>query len=66
MEPLVQDKECKKCKTTFSYKPEDTWWDEKGYGYSTKLCRCPECGCINVIKHDQDVGLDINSDSRYY
>ena len=38
----------------FVYKPEDTWFDDKGYGYSTKLCKCKYCGQINIIKHFED------------
>lgn len=57
---------CKKCKKIFSYSPEDTWFDEHGSGYSTKLCRCSECGCINVIKHVEDFGNDVNRDLRFY
>ena len=57
---------CKKCKEKFVYFPEETWWDEKGYGYSTKLVKCPHCGCINVVKHVEDYGLDVNSDDRFY
>lgn len=67
MNPKVkQYKECKKCKSIFSYMPEDTWWDEKGSGYSTKLVSCLHCGCINVIKHNEDYGTDVNRDLRFY
>ena len=61
-----EHKECKKCKTLFSYSPEDVWWDDHGTGYSTKLVRCSECGCINVIQHNEDYGLDVNSDKRFF
>jgi hypothetical protein len=61
-----EHKECKKCKTIFSYSPEDIWWDESGTGYSTKLCKCPECGCINVIQYNEDRSLDINNDRRFF
>ena len=66
MEPLVLYEECKKCRTIYSYTQEDTWWDERGYGYSTKLCKCPECGNINVVSHNEDFGLDVNNDARFY
>ena len=66
MESLVERKECKKCKKIFSYTPEDTWWDEHGYGYSTKLCRCTECGCVNIINYSDHVGFDVNRDLRFY
>lgn len=67
MESTVKmHQECKKCKTEFSFTSEDTWWDEKGFSYSTKLTRCPECGCINVVKHVEDYGADVNVDERFY
>ena len=61
-----EHKVCKKCKSIFSYAPEDTWWDESGSGYSTKLCRCTECGCINVINHIEDSGIDVNKNLKFY
>lgn len=57
---------CKKCKTIFNFDLDDAYWDEKGYGYSTKLVRCKNCGCPNVIKHITDQNLDINNDPRFY
>lgn len=61
-----EHRECKKCKTIFSYTPDQIRWDEHGYGYSTKLVACPECGCMNVIKYEVDSGMDINNDERFY
>ena len=61
-----EHKECKKCKTIFSYTPDETFWDESGMGYSTKLIRCSECGCINVINHVEDYGFDVNNNKRFY
>ena len=63
---MEEHKECKKCKTIFSYSPEDVWWDENGTGYSTKLTKCPECGCINIIQYNEDYGLDVNNDRRFF
>lgn len=58
---------CKKCHTNFVFKPDETWWDEKGYGYSTKLVKCKSCGCINVVKHVEDYGFSkLNIDKRYF
>jgi len=65
-ENVKQYKTCSKCKSLISFKPEETFWDERGSGYSTKLVRCSECGCINVVKHVEDYGLDVNNDSRFY
>ena len=53
-ESSKHNKRCAKCSEIFVYKPEDTWFDDKGYGYSTKLCKCKYCGQINVIKHFED------------
>ena len=41
-------------------------WDEKGLGYSTKLCQCSECKTLNIIEYYEDCSLDINKDTRYY
>lgn len=60
------NKKCSKCKEHFIYKPEETFWDEHGYGYGTKLVICPYCKTINVIKYHEDSSLDINKDRRYY
>jgi hypothetical protein len=59
-------KTCAKCKETFSFIPEDVFWDEHGSGYSTRLVRCSKCGCINVIGHVEDYGTDVNNDMRFY
>ena len=58
---------CKKCNSSFLFKPDETWWDENGFSYSTKLVKCTECGCINVIKHIEDYGFSkMNTDVRLY
>lgn len=57
---------CKKCKKSFEYKPDDVFWDEQGYGYSTKLCVCKNCGTINILKYKEDYGFDVNYDERFY
>lgn len=56
---------CEKCHDNFVYFPDETFWDEKS-GYSTKLTKCPSCGCINVIKRSRDYGVDVNRDLRFY
>jgi hypothetical protein len=59
--------DCIKCHTNFVFKPDECWFDEKGYGYSTKLCKCKNCGCINVVKHIEDYGFSkMNYDRRLY
>ncbi len=59
-------KKCIKCKEDISYKNSETFWDENGFGYSTKLIKCKNCNCINVIKHIQDKSMELNNDKRYY
>lgn len=55
---------CQKCNAWL--KEEDFFWDESGFGYSTKLVKCRECGAITVIKIIEDKGLDVNKDKRFY
>jgi len=62
----VNETLCLKCREKFEYSNEDTFWDEKGSGYSTKLVRCPFCGTIQVVKYVEDKSLDLNNDPRYY
>ena len=57
---------CKSCESNFVFKPDETWFDEHGTGYSTKLCRCPYCNKIVALRYIEDYGLDVNSDERYY
>ena len=51
MEDRKKRTQCAKCKRYFDYVERDTWWDYKGMDYDAKLVKCPECGCINVIKY---------------
>ena len=57
---------CCKCDGIIRITPEITMWDESGYGYSTKLVKCPECGQINIIGYVEDDGFDVNYDLRFY
>ena len=58
---------CRKCEESYIFTPDEAWWDEKGYGYSTKLTKCPYCGCINVVQYIEDYGFSImNTDQRYF
>lgn len=45
---------CSKCGRLIKYKNTDTYWDESGYGYSTKLVDCQQCGTPNVLKYEED------------
>lgn len=63
-------KKCKYCKQNFD--PEEkSWWDENGT-VSTKLCVCPHCDGVQVLKYgDQLLGsssknYNLNKDKRYY
>lgn len=44
---------------------ENIFFDHRGYGYSAKLLKCPECGKITILKYYID-NIDINNDQRYY
>ena len=59
---------CKNCNHKFTSRK--TFWNETGYGYSSKLARCPECGCITVVKIIEDYAVtmmgDLGLDPRYY
>lgn len=57
---------CKKCGFRWLMDDEDIYWDENGYGYSTKLCDCPSCNTPNIIKYNEDCSLDLNIDTRWY
>lgn len=50
----MDELKCKKCKRNFKFSKEQTYWDEKGYGCSTKLVNCPHCNCPNVVKISVD------------
>ena len=57
---------CKKCGFKWWAIKEEEYWDENGYGYSTKLCNCPSCNTPKVIKYYEDCSLDINTDTRWF
>lgn len=62
----AQEHICKKCGQSFSYKKANTYFDDKGYGYSTRLIDCPHCNTINVLKYYEDRAMKLNNDSRFY
>ena len=61
-------KKCVRCGNVITPNEDETWFAEGSY-YSVKLCRCPECKAINVLKYyidPQDKHGGINFDLRYY
>ena len=56
---------CKKCHESFMFKPDDAHWIEQGM-YSEKVVKCPECGCINVVKYQDGFNQNPNFDRRYF
>ena len=56
---------CKKCHTNFIFKPDECSWFEQGM-YSEKVTKCPECGCINVVKYVDGFNQNPNWNKRYF
>lgn len=56
---------CKKCKSNFVFKPDETRWIEQGM-YSEKVVKCPDCGCVNVVKYVDGFNQNPNWNSRYF
>lgn len=52
---------CIQCGKTFENKDELTYWDDRGYGYSTKLARC-DCGQLNIIRYQNDKWISEQED----
>lgn len=58
---------CKKCGALITYEEEETYWDESGYMYSTKLVNCNKCKTPNVLKYEEDSWVsDYGSKCRNY
>ena len=57
---------CSGCHNTMEYSEDETWIDDKGSGYSTKLIRCGCCQKINLIKYFIDENMNLNNDKRFY
>lgn len=57
---------CSSCRG-FKVLPENVWFDEQGYSYSTKLTKCPHCGKIVILGYIEDYGFSkMNTDRRLY
>lgn len=50
----------------YMYDDSETFFDDYGYGYSTKLVKCKCCGKINIVRYYQDRAMKLNNDSRFY
>ena len=64
-EKLKSSMLCNSCKK-FIVQPENIWFYEQGYGYSTRLTNCPHCGKLIILGYIEDYGLDVNADERFY
>ena len=63
LESSKNNNTCIKCKTDFVYFPNETWWDYSGCT-NTKLTTCPNCGCVQAVKYEEQP--EVNFDIRYY
>lgn len=54
---------CDDCKIKFKLTKQNVWWDESGLT-SVKVCQCPKCKRIKVLRYKELE--DINKDQRYY
>ena len=45
---------CPKCGHLIKYHSNDTYWNEHGYGYSTKLINCSICEVPIVLEYEED------------
>lgn len=57
---------CSRCGVKINV--NDYYYDDEGFGYSTKLCRCPGCGQVNILGYELDIhhAISVNDDPRYY
>ena len=60
------DVKCSSCCKTNTYDNSEVFYDDHGYGYSTKLVKCKSCGRINIVRYYQDRAMKLNNDSRFY
>ena len=42
------------------------WWDESGYGYSAKMCRCSRCGTIQYLEIVEDKGSNADPSESFF
>ena len=69
MDIIPEDKKnnctCKKCKSNFVFKADETYWVEQGM-YSEKVVKCLECNCINVVRYADGFNQNPNWNKRYF
>lgn len=58
--------ECSSCHKEYIYDDSEVFYDDYGYGYSTKLVTCKCCGKINIVRYYEDRAMKLNNDSRFY
>lgn len=63
---MKNDAICKGCGFNFWYENKEAYFNDKGYGYSTKLIKCPSCGRPVILGYYEDRSMKLNNDSRYY
>ena len=57
---------CTKCVESFDLEPDKAYFDESGYGYSTKLVKCPNCNTAIVVGYYKHFGFNVNNDPDWY
>lgn len=59
--------ECIHCEHSFSLQDKEvrTWWNDSGTS-SAKICECPKCKKLNIIKYEFYWTEDINNDERLF
>ena len=59
--------QCNNCDHSYSLQDKGvkTWWNDSG-SCSTKLCMCPKCKQLNIIKYETYWTEDINNDERLF
>lgn len=65
VDKLSYDAICLSC-GVIQIQPEKMYFDEHGYGYTTRLGNCPHCGKIIILEYIEDPNLNVNFDERYY
>ena len=54
---------CSRCEAEFTSDNFEIIFDENGYGYSTKLKKCKQCGQVHIVKYYFDNWLNSINES---